>query len=87
MDNSNDIKTYSADDIARYWEGKMSPQEMHALEAAAMEDPFLADALDGYASIKSTTAAAHIDELRERLLNRSHDRSIARRALSTAHSA
>jgi hypothetical protein len=73
---NNDIKTYSAEDITRYWEGKMSPQEMHALEAAAMEDPFLADALDGYASIKPATAAADIDELRERLLDRSQDEKI-----------
>ncbi|HKP31339.1 MAG TPA: hypothetical protein VJT83_01360 [Chitinophagaceae bacterium] len=39
---------YSADDIRRYWQNQMSAAEMHALEKAAMEDPFLADAMEGY---------------------------------------
>ena len=41
------------------------PDEMHALEKAALEDPFLADALEGYtytSSFKNDVA-----ELRERL--------------------
>ena len=43
MDNGdNDIKLYTAEDITRYWQGQMSPQEMHAMELAAMDDPFLA---------------------------------------------
>jgi hypothetical protein len=41
----NHIQNYSADDIRRYWNNQMSPAEMHALEKAAMDDPFLADAL------------------------------------------
>lgn len=73
---SNDIKTYSAEDLARYWEGKMSPQEMHALEAAAMDDPFLADALEGYAAVTPASAATDAHELRERLLERSKDDKI-----------
>jgi hypothetical protein len=39
---------YTAKDIERYYTGKMSSLEMHQLEKAAMEDPFLADALEGY---------------------------------------
>ena len=39
---------FTAEDIERYYSGKMSPLEMHKLEKAAMEDPFLADALEGY---------------------------------------
>ena len=38
---------YTAADFERYHSGKMSAGEMHALEKAAMEDPFLADALEG----------------------------------------
>lgn len=39
---------YRADDLLRYHQGLMSPAEMHALEKEAMEDPFLAEALEGY---------------------------------------
>lgn len=38
---------YSKDDIRRYLEGRMTATEMHAMEKAALEDPFLADALEG----------------------------------------
>lgn len=41
------INHYSADDILRYLAGKMSPAEMHALEKAALDDPFLSDAIEG----------------------------------------
>ena len=43
------IKSYSAADFARYHAGEMSEQEMHALELAALNDPFLSEALEGYA--------------------------------------
>lgn len=46
----------------------MSPQEMHALEKAALDDPFLADALEGYTG--QTAVSADISELRERLAGR-----------------
>ncbi|MFZ1806804.1 MAG: TonB family protein [Cyclobacteriaceae bacterium] len=34
-------------DIAKYLKGELSPAEMHKLEMRALEDPFLADALEG----------------------------------------
>ncbi len=43
---------YTASDFAKYHAGTMPMQQMHALEKAALEDPFLADALEGY---KNTT--------------------------------
>jgi TonB family protein len=43
-----EIKKYTAAEIARYHAGKMSAQEMHAIEKAALQDPFLADAIEGY---------------------------------------
>ena len=52
MSEANNIKNYSAEDIRRYWKNEMSAQEMHALEIAAMEDPFLADALEGYSKLQ-----------------------------------
>jgi len=39
---------YSASDIQRYLNGEMSAREMFDLEKAALEDPFLADAIEGY---------------------------------------
>ena len=38
---------YSAADIQRYLDGNMSAADMHALEKAALDDPFLADAIEG----------------------------------------
>lgn len=39
---------YTPGDIARYHRGEMNAAERHALEKAALDDPFLADALEGY---------------------------------------
>ncbi len=39
---------YSFADIERYLQGKLSSAEMHELEKAAVQDPFLADAIEGY---------------------------------------
>jgi len=39
---------FSAADIEKYRKGLLTPAQMHALEKAAMEDPFLADAMEGY---------------------------------------
>ncbi|MEO6289581.1 MAG: carboxypeptidase-like regulatory domain-containing protein [Ginsengibacter sp.] len=46
-------KTYTVSDFTRYYSGNMPANEMHALEKAALEDPFLADALEGYVYSKS----------------------------------
>jgi hypothetical protein len=46
--NTND-KIYTAKDFANYHAGTMPMQEMYALEKATLDDPFLADALEGYA--------------------------------------
>jgi hypothetical protein len=56
-------KTYNATDFANYHAGKMPAAEMHALERAALEDDFLADALEGYAYTENHEAEiAIIDE-------------------------
>lgn len=59
MDTSNN-KGFSALDIQRYHAGQMSAAEMHALEKAAQNDPFLADALEGY-----TYTASPDDDLKK----------------------
>ena len=43
---------FTAGDIERYHSGKMSPEERHALEKAALDDPFLAGAkLEEFANL------------------------------------
>ncbi|MEP7166062.1 MAG: carboxypeptidase-like regulatory domain-containing protein [Ferruginibacter sp.] len=66
MPQEKDIKYYGAEDFERYHSGKMTEEEMHALEKAALDDPFLSDSLDGYLHTK--TAGADINELRNKLL-------------------
>ncbi len=63
MPEEKNIVNYTAADIEKYWKGKLSPAEMHAMEKAAMDDPFLADALEGY----KNTSLADLDSLKERL--------------------
>jgi TonB family protein len=46
-DHQEHISHYSAADIQRYVQGKLSAAEMHAMEKAALDDPFLADAMEG----------------------------------------
>lgn len=58
-------QTYTAADIERYHQGGMPAEEMHRLEKAALDDPFLADALDGYAL--TATPAADAAYLRQQL--------------------
>ena len=57
---SKNITTYSASDLQRYLKGEMSAREMHDLEMAALEDPFLADALEGFE--KQVTGQAQTGE-------------------------
>ncbi|MCY7293569.1 MAG: carboxypeptidase-like regulatory domain-containing protein [Ferruginibacter sp.] len=59
--------TYTVADFAKYYKGTMSFAEMHALENAALDDPFLADALEGYATTQS--AENDLSSLKKRLLN------------------
>ena len=55
MPEEKNIKNYTAADIEKYWNGKLSAAEMHAIEKAAMDDPFLADALEGYKNANNVT--------------------------------
>lgn len=48
MDTEKYNKIYTAGDIQKYHSKKLSPAEMHAMEKAAQEDAFLAEAMEGY---------------------------------------
>lgn len=68
MAKESTIKTYSAADIEKYHKGLLSPAEMHVMEKAALEDPFLADAMDGYGEVV-TNIQDDLAGLRTRLQN------------------
>jgi TonB family protein len=71
---SNDNKQYGAPDFERYYSGQMTEQEMHALEKAALDDPFLADALEGYNATR--TPAADVTWLREQLAAKTQETKV-----------
>lgn len=65
---------FTASDIERYHSGKMSPQERHALEKAALDDPFLADALEGYAF--TSTSIADLKKIQSRLDEKQNQKKV-----------
>lgn len=67
--NNEHIKKFTQADIERYHKGQMNASEMHALEKAALDDPFLADAIEGYAS-SGTNYSADVSDLKDRLASR-----------------
>jgi hypothetical protein len=76
LNSKNDIKNYSAEDISRYWQGKLTSEEMHAMERAAMDDPFLADAMEGYSTANPQQITNDLAELRERLQEKGSDKKV-----------
>ena len=75
MSDDNNIKKYSAADIERYHKGLMSSKERHDLEKAALEDTFLAEALEGYA-FAGTNLAGDLAAIRARLDERTSERKV-----------
>jgi len=50
-------------DIQRYLRGEMTPAEQHALEKAALSDPFLAEALEGLTNLTETELADDLEAI------------------------
>lgn len=63
MTDQNKSHNYTLADIEQYLKGKLSPAEMHDLEKAALQDPFLADAIEGYKDADLSTAHEHLEEI------------------------
>lgn len=55
--------------LKQYLNGQLDPRGMHELEKDALEDPFLAEALDGYAEIKGSLHP-HLSILQRQLEDR-----------------
>ncbi|MBI5858543.1 MAG: carboxypeptidase-like regulatory domain-containing protein [Sphingobacteriales bacterium] len=75
MATDNNIKNFSAADIEKYHKGLLSDKERHDLEKAALDDPFLTDALEGYA-FAGTNVTADINDLRTRIAEKSQDAKV-----------
>lgn len=58
------------DDIANYLTGKLSQAEMHALERKALNDPFLAEALEGAGLIQPEDFATDLNAIRQQLASK-----------------
>jgi hypothetical protein len=73
-EENKNIKHYSADDIQKYVGGELSAQDMHDIEKAALDDPFLADAIEGFEnSMKqhgNSSINADVNDLKKRLSDR-----------------
>ncbi|MCO5240377.1 MAG: carboxypeptidase-like regulatory domain-containing protein [Chitinophagaceae bacterium] len=80
-------KTYSVADIQRYLDRQMSAQERYALEKAALEDPFLAEAIEGYLQHPSSTRLADIEELEKRIQKKAKGKGTLLRSIKIAWSA
>ena len=63
-------------DIDKYLRGEMTPAEMNALEKKALQDPFLADALEGAQQLSSGDFAKDLNHLQHALNTRIQKRSI-----------
>jgi len=63
MSDANTHINYSLEDIQRYISGGMNAKEMHALERAALQDPFLADAIEGYRDASFEQSRQHLNEI------------------------
>ena len=61
---------YTARDIEQYLAGNLLPQQMHAMEKAALDDPFLAEAMEGYEAVKDKEWNNQLVTLREELSNK-----------------
>ncbi|MFI5133377.1 MAG: carboxypeptidase-like regulatory domain-containing protein [Chitinophagales bacterium] len=75
MPDDNNIKHFTAADIEKYHKGLLSSKERHALEKAALDDPFLADALEGYATA-GVNVTADIDELKKKLFEKTESSKV-----------
>jgi hypothetical protein len=68
--NNKHTAPYTASDIEKYRKGELTAREMHDLERAALDDPFLADAIEGMTSHPTADHQQDLYDLHERLNKR-----------------
>jgi hypothetical protein len=64
------IIPWSASDVQKYLRGELSSREMHQLEKAALDDPFLADAIEGLLLRAGAPLEDDLQQLQTRLATR-----------------
>ena len=57
-------------DIEKYLKGELTPAQMHALEKEALQDPFLADALEGIQPLEPKDFSEDVHDLQAALSRR-----------------
>jgi outer membrane biosynthesis protein TonB len=67
---------YTAGDIRKYLAGEMDAREMHAMEKAALDDPFLAEAMEGFAGGNNEEVEKQLGLLREHFKRNQHAKII-----------
>lgn len=70
MNNKENDIIYNAEYIQQYITGKLTPKQMHALEKAALEDPFLAEAIEGYHEVNTSDWKIELNEIKNNFENR-----------------
>jgi cytoskeletal protein RodZ len=65
--NTEHTHIYTAEDIKKYLEGKLNAAQMHAMEKAALDDLFLAEAIEGYQENKNTNWEIHLQNAKQAL--------------------
>ena len=63
MADANIHINYTVEDIERYLNSGMNAKEMHDMEKAALQDPFLADAIEGYGGASMQQSHQHLNEI------------------------
>jgi hypothetical protein len=64
QENNRTYTFYGPEEIQRYLKGDMSAQEMHDLEKAALKDPLLADAIDGFSKADWELSRLHFNQIK-----------------------
>ncbi|HMO60919.1 MAG TPA: energy transducer TonB [Ferruginibacter sp.] len=77
MSGEKKHSTYTATDIQQYLSGQMTAAAMHAFEKAALDDPLLAEAIEGYASLQEKDWQPAMEELKQAMAQQSATSIIA----------
>lgn len=68
--NTSTQHNFTITEIEKYFSNQLSNTERHALEKAALTDPFLADAIEGYEIANLTKAKNYINETAQAIKNK-----------------
>ena len=70
MNKPNNDIIYTATDIEKYFSGKLSATQMHAMERAALDDDLLAEAMEGYEALEKKEWDAQLTKLHRHFAER-----------------